>query len=164
MPHHHAVAAGLLLAVVPGGCRSATPSLSDADVAAIRSEINRYAQAALAADWDAWGQTLAPDVIALPPNSPPIVGRDAAVAYARTYPKLTRLAETVEEVVGVGDLAYARGRYSLAATLGDGRTVTEDGSFLRIHRRAADGSWPHVRWMWHSDKSMPGSSPSKPTQ
>lgn len=164
MPHRRPLPAALLLAVFLGGCRSTAPSFSGADAAAIRSQIDKYAQAALAADWDAWGQTLAADVIALPPNSPPIVGRDAAVAYARAYPKLTRLVETVDEVVGVGDLAYARGRYSLAVTLADGSTVTDDGSFLRVHRRAADGSWPHVRWMWHSDAPMPAPSSAKPTR
>jgi ketosteroid isomerase-like protein len=132
-------------------------SFSDADAAAIRSQIDTYAKTALAADWDAWGQTLAPDVIALPPNSPPIIGRDAAIAYARTYPKLTRLVETVDEVVGEGNLAYARGRYSLAVMLADGSTVTDDGSFLRVHRRASDGSWPHIRWMWHSAAPIRGS-------
>ena len=163
MPRHTALPTTLLLAVFLGGCRSAATSFSDADAAAIRVQIKKYADAALAADWDAWGQTLAPDVIALPPNSPPIVGRDAAVAYARTYPKLTRLVETVDEVVGTADLAYARGRYSLGATLPDGSTVTDDGSFLRIHRRAADGSWPHVRWIWHSDMRIAVPSPAKQT-
>ena len=154
----------LLLAALLPGCRSATTSFSDADAAAVRAQIERYAQTALAADWDAWGQTLASDAIALPPNSPPVVGRDAAIAYARTYPKLTRLVETVEEVVGVGDLAYARGTYSLAATLTDGSPVTDEGSFLRIHRRAADGSWPHVRWTWHSNRPAAVQRPPNATQ
>lgn len=160
-------ALGLTLLASLAGCRpQATPELSSADAAAVRANIDAYASAALAGDWDAWGKTLADDVVYMPPNQAPLLGRDAAVSFGKSFPKITSLTITPEDVTGRADLAYARGKYSYAATLPDGSAVSESGSFLEIHRRQADGTWLHSQVMWHADSPpppapapVPGTSP-----
>jgi ketosteroid isomerase-like protein len=136
-----------------------TPAFSDADAAAVRANIEEYRLTALAGQWDAWGATLTADVIALPPNQAPLIGREAAVAFGKAFPKLTSFTVTVDEVTGQGDLAYTRGTYAFTATTPDGASMNDGGSFLEIHRRQADGSWPYYRWIWHSD-SPPSAGPA----
>ena len=112
---------GLTLLAVLAGCARDAAELSQADKEAVKAQIEKYTQAGLAADWDAWGNTLAPDVIALPPNTPRVNGRAAAVAWIKSLPKLTAFKATTDEVSGQGDIAYAHGTYELAMALPDER-------------------------------------------
>ena len=138
-------------------------SLSDEDVTAIRANIDAYVKALVAADWDAWGKTLLPDVVVMPPNHAPLVGRDAAVAYIKTFPKVTALTPNPEEVTGEGDLAYVRGIYTLSMILPNGSSANDSGSFFEVHRRQSDGTWLSSRLIWHSD-AAPGAAPGPAAQ
>lgn len=158
MRQHRRLILALLLATFVAACQRAT-EFSSADEAAIRATIDEYVRAALAADWPAWGKTLGNDVVYMPPNHAPLIGREAAVAFAKTFPKLTSFTVTVEDVSGRGDLAYARGKYSFAGTLPDGSNVSENGSFLEVHRRQPDGTWPYTHAIWHSDAPPLSSAP-----
>jgi len=146
-------------------CATTKPksALSDADVAAIRTNIDAYVKALLASDWDAWGKTLLPDVVVMPPNHAPLVGRDAAVAYIKTFPKLTALTPHPDEVTGEGDLAYVRGTYVLSMIFPNGSSASDSGSFLEIHRRQSDGTWLYSRLIWHPD-AAPGAAPGTAPQ
>lgn len=154
------VITGLTLLVVLTACEREAPELSQADKEAVKAHIEKYRQAVLAADWDAWGRTLAADVFASPPNVAPMTGREAAVAWVKTFPKITGLTVNVDEVTGRGDLAYARGTYGLSLTLPDGSPMTERGSFLEVHRRQADGTWPYTHLMYHSTEPLPAAPPA----
>jgi ketosteroid isomerase-like protein len=132
-----------------------TPAFSDADAAAVYANIEEYRRALLSGQWDALGATFSAEIIAFPPNQAPLVGREATVAFAEAFPKLTSFTVTVDEVTGQGDLAYTRGTYAFTATMPDGASMNDKGSFLEIHQRQADGSWPYTRLMWHSDSPPP---------
>jgi ketosteroid isomerase-like protein len=146
-------------------CAPAKPKsdLSDADVAAIRTNVNAYAAALLASDWDAWGKTLMPDAVVMPPNHAPLAGRDAAVGYIKTFPKLTALTPHLDEVTGEGDLAYVRGTYVLSMIFPNGSSASDSGSVVSIHRRQPDGAWLFSQLIWHPDAS-PGTSPAPAPQ
>jgi ketosteroid isomerase-like protein len=146
-------------------CATTKPksALSDADVTAIRTNIDAYVKALLASDWDAWGKTLLPDVVVMPPNHAPLVGRDAAVAYIKTFPKLTALTPHAEEVTGEGDLAYVRGTYVLSMIFPNGSSASDSGSVVSIHRRQSDGTWLFSQLIWHPD-AAPGTAPGPATQ
>jgi ketosteroid isomerase-like protein len=141
-------------------CAPATPksALSNEDVTAIRANIDAYVSALRAADWDGWGKTLSPDVVVMPPNNAPLVGRDAAVAYIKTFPKITALTVKPAEVTGQGDLAYVHGTYALSMILPNGSSANDSGSFLEITRRQSDGTWLSSRLIWHPD-AAPGTPP-----
>ena len=153
------IAAGLTLLLAAAACQPAELEISEQDIDSIREQIDTYVRHALAGDWDAWGTTLMSDVIALPPNQAPLLGRDAVVAWGKTFPRLTAFTVSVDEIEGRGDMAYARGTYSLAAMLPDSTSLTETGSFMEIHRRQADGSWPYSRLIWHSDAPLAAQPP-----
>jgi ketosteroid isomerase-like protein len=161
MRHPYRMAALFTLVAPLAACSAASRPITDADVAAIHVQIDKYVHAALAADWDGWGSTLTPDAVALPPNSPPLVGRAAAVAYVRAFPRLTSFTVATDEITGRGDIAFARGTYSLTATMPDGSSMNERGSFLEIHQRQADGTWPYSRLIWHSNAPLPAPTPAR---
>ena len=71
--------------------------------------------------------------------------------------RFTSLTVSVDEVTGQGAIAYARGLSAIPATLADGSSFSERGSFLEIHRRGADGDWPYTRLIWGPDSPPPGS-------
>ena len=149
------------LAIFAFSCQPAAPAdLSQADKDAVKATIDKYVQASISADWDAWGSTLAADVVVSPPNLAPITGRQAAVAWIKTFPKISSFTVNVEEVTGRGDLAFARGTYAVGFTLADGSAATDRGSFLEVHRRQADGMWPYTHLMFHSTDPLPPVPPT----
>ena len=150
----HLLAGFLLLAAI-GACQREAMEISQADKAAVQATIDKYVETAIAANWDAWGQTLTSDVFYSPPNLAPMKGRDAAVAFGKTFPKIVSLTPSVHEITGRGDLAFARGSYTLVVTLPDGKPMTERGVFLEIHRRQPDGSWPYTHLIYHSSEPLP---------
>ncbi|MEO6526354.1 MAG: nuclear transport factor 2 family protein [Gemmatimonadaceae bacterium] len=150
----------LSLLAVAAACQRQEMSLSQADKDGIKAQVEKYRQAALAADWDAWGSTLANDVIVSPAHMAPMTGRAAAVAWVRTFPKLTNFTVNFDEIDGRGDLAYTRGTYTLEMALADGSPATEHGTFLEIHRRQADGTWPYTRLAFHSTDPLAAAAPA----
>ena len=58
------------------------------------------------------------------------------------------------DVDGYGDLAYARGIYSLSF-LAEVDTVTVDGKWVQIFRKQPDGSWLIALDIWNSDDPLP---------
>jgi len=150
----HLVPRFALLAVLMA-CQQPTAELSQADKDAVQATIDTYVQAALARDFDAWGQTLADDVFYSPPNRAPLNGREAAVEWVRAFPPLTSFTVTMAEIGGAGDLAYARGTYRLEHSLADDLSTIENGTFLDLHRRAADGSWQYTHVFFHSTDPLP---------
>jgi len=136
-------------------CQQQPAELSQADKDAVKAQIEKYRQASIAGDWTTWGTTLASDVVISPAHMAPLMGRDAAVAWGKSFPKISNLTVNVDEVSGRGDVAYDRGTYVLNLAMPDGSTSTEHGTFLEVHRRQADGTWPYTHLSFHSTDPVP---------
>jgi uncharacterized protein (TIGR02246 family) len=131
--------------------------LSEEDVAAIKSIGPAVDQAALAGDWGAVVAVMTEDGVWMPPNSPAIQGRATMKEWVESL-GITMTEHTIElvEIDGYGDLAYARGTYAEAYTMGGLAEPTEDvGKNLAILRRQPDGSWLITVWIWNSDLPLP---------
>ena len=84
------------------------------------------------------------------PNAPLMTGKDAigkGLKQAMADPNWSRALQSAQvEVSRGGDLACTRGTYVLTATDPAGKkAVTENGRFLTIFRKEADGSWKAVQ-------------------
>lgn len=130
-------------------------SFSDHDRAAIES----VTAAALAIangskDWDEYCELFyARDATVLLPQTAPVVGRPAIAAFIReAFPGMTSFDLRRVSLEGSGDLAYLRGTYHLEMATPDG-PFADQGQFLSIWKRQADGSWKTAVYM-----SNPGSS------
>ena len=144
-------------------CRSAESApanLSDQDVSALKGMVDRWVVDFTTNKRDDLANMLTADIILMPPNMAPLVGRDASMSYMKAYPPITKFTATKDEVVGHGDVAYIRGTYALDATMPDKTTMHDSGTYLEIHRKQADGSWPYSRLMWHSSLPAPAPAPA----
>ena len=160
------ISLALFAVAATSGC-AATPStdataFSAADSNAVRASAELWRTSALAHDFDGWARSMTPDVVLYPPNLKPITGRDAAIAYMKAYPPITKFDIMIDEIVGRGDAATDRGQFVLSAKLPDGTVVNDTGSFMSLFRRQADGTWGHNRVMWTSNLPVPPAAPAAP--
>lgn len=157
---HRRLAAAALVVLGLAGCQPAAGPLAEADVVKIRASLDAYIKTTLAADWDGWAAVLSDDAIMFPPNGAPVVGKAASVEFAKAYPKITEFTGPADEIVGSGDVAWARGTYNLKATLPNGPSMNDKGSYFTAFRRTGDGNWSQVRIIWHSDLPLPTPAPT----
>ena len=144
-----------------GSCTAPAPpsaELTAKDVADIKAVIERWRIAFVENKRDDLANVITADVVLMPPNVQPFVGKDAAMGYMKAFPAITRFDVTTDEVIGRGDVAYVRGTYSLDLTLADSTKAHDQGSFLEIHHKQADGSWPYTRLIWHSNDPVPAAA------
>jgi ketosteroid isomerase-like protein len=117
-----------------------------------------------AADADGIADTFyGPDATILPPNHPPIAGRDAIRAFLRDFHSSAerRCTITVTHVEAIDDLAYVIGTYTASARFSDGSMFDDEGNLLEAWRRDEGGTWWCVADMYAS--SRPEASDSAPT-
>lgn len=153
LPSARTVLCGLV--VLLASCQTKDQNITEQDSDAIRSVMEKYVSTALAGDWDAWGTTITADGVFSPPNQETLEGREAIVAWGKTFPKLTSFNATPIEVVGRIDLAYAYGPYSFTATLPNGASITDQGTYVNVFQKQPDGSWLYSRAIWHSNLPVP---------
>jgi uncharacterized protein (TIGR02246 family) len=129
--------------------------LSDADLGAIRAVDSSFAAAANAGSADSIAGVYATNAALLPPNLPPQKGRPAIRAFwGGFFEAYTVRFEINSDVVeGRGDLAYNMGHYRFTAVpkAKANPGVADEGKFLEILKKQADGSWKYVVDMYSSN-------------
>jgi uncharacterized protein (TIGR02246 family) len=150
-----AVTAVLLIA----GCTPAGPAaISETDKTALRANDQKFVDAVLAKNWAAAAALYTPEASFMPPNGPTVKGPAAIQAWMAAFPPLTTFTLEPQETVGVGDLAYVRGIYTMSFTLPGATGPTEDrGKYIVIGRKQADGSWLISEDIFNSDVPLPAS-------
>jgi uncharacterized protein (TIGR02246 family) len=139
-------------AAVPAG-------LSAEDEAAIRALDAAWARASSAGDGNAVAALYTSDATVLPPMEPIRQGEAAKkywVDFTNAFSGPTELTTTA--VGGQGDLAYAVGTYRSTLTprkAGAKPLPTQEGKYLEVLKKQADGSWKIVYDMW-SPNAPPG--------
>ena len=95
------------------------------------------------------------DIVLLQPNAERVDGRGAvrALMLSRTSADdwSVSWAATQVEVAAAGDLAYAIGTYELSLKDAEGNAVADEGKWLNVFRKQADGSWQASSGMFNSD-------------
>ncbi len=144
-----------------GGESGAAPAgLSAEDEAAIRAIDAEWARASSAGDANAVAALYASDATVLAPMEPIRQGEAAKkflVDMTNSFSGSTELTTTAVE--GRGDLAYAVGMYRATLTpkkAGAKPLPTEEGKYLEVLKKQADGSWKIVYDMW-----SPNAPPAK---
>lgn len=136
---------------------SASGALTPADSTAIVAVNARLQAAGLSGNWDAWNADFTSEPVRLPPHAPALSGKAASDAFNRATPRFTAVDFAITSVVGRGDLAVATGRFRISAPAGKdsaGKTtpaVNDQGKFMQVLMKQADGSWKIARDIWNSD-------------
>jgi uncharacterized protein (TIGR02246 family) len=143
----------------PGERRPAGPDqpgpLAAADLAAIRATDSAFSTAAAAGDAAGLAASYLPDAHLMPPNAPSIQGREGIQKFWGGFLDAyqVRIDVVADEIEGRGDLAYARGHFTLDGTAKakGGAPLHDQGKFLEILRRQPDGTWRYAVDMYSSD-------------
>ena len=134
---------------------SASAAFTAADSAAILSVNDRLRAAGKANNWDGWLAEMTPDAVFMPPNAGMLSGKPAIDGYLKAYPKLTAFDFTVAEVIGRADVAETRGTFTLSTAAGAaGPAMSDEGKYMSVFMKQADGSWKLVRDIWNSSKPL----------
>jgi ketosteroid isomerase-like protein len=131
------------------------------DSLAVQASTDKWIKGSLERNYDLFAESITPDVILYPGNAPPVRGREAALAFVKTYPPMSSFVVNVAELTGRGDVAFDHGTYTSTMTLPNGTVVNDTGSFAAVFKRQADGSWAHHRVIFHS--SLPPAPPAPAT-
>ena len=145
------------LACQPAAQEAASGELSDADIAAVRANVQQWVEHAKMGHASVVADLYTEDAIELPPNEPMRAGRAAILErLERDFVGLEDLTITSVETDGYAGVAYDRGTYSVTfMEEGMEEPYTETGKWIGISRRQADGSWLFSRLIWNLDQPPP---------
>ncbi len=130
-------------------------SFSTADEASIRSILEKFVDDVVAEDWTATvSNYYATQAVRMPPNESMIQGHAAITAGMEALPPVTSFTLTPQVVAGDGDLAYARGAFTLDLAPPEAEPVNMVGKWHAIYERQTDGSWLCVSDIWNTDTPM----------
>jgi uncharacterized protein (TIGR02246 family) len=130
--------------------------LSEADVQAIQAVSDRFQQHLVARNADSLASLYTEDAVVMPPNHPPVTGRNSIRQWQAGFPPVAGFTLNNEKIEGAGDLAYVRGRYVMTVA----GAPADSGKYLEIRRRQPDGSWRIAVDMFSSN--LAAATPSKP--
>jgi uncharacterized protein (TIGR02246 family) len=155
----HSTRIGLVALLVGGAAcqpppKTAAPAgLSAQDEAAVRALDPAWAQAFSAGDGSALAALYTADATVLPPNEPLQQGEAAKqymVGFTQGYSGTFEFTSIAVE--GRADLAYTVGSYRATLTerkAGAKPFPTEQGKYLTVVKKQADGSWKLVYEIWN---------------
>jgi len=113
-----------------------------ADEQAIRDVQRRWLEASIAGDLPRVLSLMTDDVVFLVAGQPPFGKEQYAANYRAGQGKMSVSGGgTFEEVVVVGEVAYARGKLDLTLTPTGGAPRRMSGYTLTVFRKQADGRW-----------------------
>lgn len=153
----------MFLASGLSACAAKGPALfTDGDRTAIRAVIDSFTTVIKAGDYAAAASYYTEDAAFLPPNAPAVDGRAAIQKQFESFGRVSSFSQSVVEIEGVGDLAYARLNADLTFTPpGATTSMTDKAKGLIVLRKQADGKWRTTRGIVNSDLPMPGPPPPK---
>ena len=134
------------------------PDTTEADLAFLRGDTDRFLAAYNAQDIAAFEAFYTDDAVELLPDGPPNVGKAAILASrAAGFEQFDAVqTATTDEVVLFGDYAMSRGTWEETQTpKAGGASQTLNGKWIVLYKRQADGTWKTWRWMWNQDRSAP---------
>lgn len=120
-------------------------------VASISALTEEWGRTMLDGNWDNWAELITDDIVLLPPESPVVVGKEAAKAFMATFPVVKEFNAEVVQAEGSGDLAVARGTFSLMVESEPGETIPMTGKWIAHYRQQPDGSWLCASDTWNLD-------------
>jgi ketosteroid isomerase-like protein len=135
---------------------SALPAFAADDAAtakALTQLDDDWSRTAATKDADKVAAFYADDAIAYPPNEPAVTGRAAAKKVWAAYfaDSSFKISWKTTHAGANGDLGFTSGTYEDSYKGADGKLVSEQGKYLCVWKKQADGSWKAVHDMWNSD-------------
>ena len=142
-----------LLCTVTSSCNTGHEEAKPATAEEL-SQMNRdFAKALNDKDAVAAANCYTEDATVLPPNEAPVSGRaniqkywEVAVAAGAFDVKVASISTGSN-----GDLGYETGRFQMSTKDSTGKVVTENGKYIELLKRGADGKWKSTHGIWNTD-------------
>lgn len=124
----------------------------------------KFVKCVLDGDWDGVAALYHPAAIQMPPDEPPVEGREAIRhALSRTLGaeggvRLGEFAVSIREAEGSGGLVWVRAAYRLAMSVTIGHeevSIEQHGPYINILRRDEEGQWRIYRQIYGRDHAPP---------
>lgn len=118
------------------------------------SRMNKdFAKALLAKDAVAASMLYTEDASVLPPNEAIVTGRKNIQQYWQGLIDAGILDVSVTTIAtgSNGDLGYEIGRYQMTVRQPDGKGLSENGKYVELLKRSADGTWKSIYGIWNAD-------------
>ena len=147
-----AIALAALLAACAPEPAAEMPETTPLDPATVRAQVSEFVSTWNGGDLSGLGTHLAEDAVLMQPDGAPLEGRQAILAaIVDNYDfKLMQQTATVDEVAAIGNMAYARGAWTVEPTAAAGdEAPTMNGKWSAIYKRGPDGGWQTWRWIWN---------------
>ena len=144
----------LTVVLLVPGCNSQDRSNSEADATAINTIWSTYVSSLEAGDIDVWVSLWTENGVQMPPNEPPVVGKEHIRNRMNAVLNLFSVEADItnEEVQVAEDWAFSRGTYTLTLSPKNGdQPIPVDGKFMTILAKQADGSWKIHRDIFNSN-------------
>ncbi len=88
-------------------------ALTAEDLSTIQSSSHEFAKHMVAHNFDELVKLYTHDAVLMPPNHPAVEGRDALLAWLKTFPKASTFSLSISDIGGYGDVAYVRGHATM---------------------------------------------------
>lgn len=158
MLHRKHLAACTALAAL--ACAPAAPTVTDADLDAIRSQRAAFLEGMRAANHSAVAALYTENAVVMPPNEPMRRGRMELERLLGGFPPIGEFTFANEELTALGgDAVLVTGRYMLTL-MPPGMTVAvaDSGKFIEVWQRDSTG-WK-INWdIWNTDLPLPPPPP-----
>ncbi len=166
-PRHWFACVALL--ALTTACSRNVPSSQNADLAAVRSVEAASVKDIAAKDVDKWLSYYSDDASVLLPNEMMITGKDSIKAAFKPMLADPNFALTFQSTRGEasksGDFVYVIGTYSMTTSSPrDQKPVTDQGKYLTVYKKQADGNWKAVADMVNTDLPAPSEHPQAAPQ
>lgn len=150
------VALGLIVALT--GCMKMADT-RDADIKAIKDVESAWVKDAATKDLEKFVAYYADDGSVLMPNAPLFTGKPAikeALKPLLADPNFSiTFMPTKVDVSKSGDLGYTQGPYKMSFSDQLGNKFEDEGKYLTVWHKAADGTWKAVEDTFMSDLPLP---------
>jgi uncharacterized protein (TIGR02246 family) len=145
--------------VALGACAPAAPEMNaQADITAVNALRSSFVAAFNANDADAIGNLYAADAVRAGNHQPTASGRPAIIAAdkAAFAQMAMRIELTPEETKTMGSFGFDRGTYKMTiAPKAAGAPMNDEGRYLVLLEKGADGAWKVSRDIDNSSMPMP---------
>jgi uncharacterized protein (TIGR02246 family) len=130
----------------------------EADVEAIKARYDQKTAALKAGDLVRWINLFSEDVIFMPPNAPILDGREAVQQWGQPFFEQFNMDEAIsfDEIEVSDNWAFGRTTYTFKAMpKAGGEEIVENGKYIHIFKKLADGTWICTHCMWSSNDPLP---------
>lgn len=131
-----------------GGACSCHGPLSEEAIGQIEKEIREYESYVRTQQHDQLDKIFSRDIVFITPSGENIEGFEAVIQSYEGIPALPEYFKTIDEISGVGTLAYTYGTHGTV-------TGVTGGKYVEIRRKSDDGRWPITKVIWSDASTSP---------